>query len=125
MNAPAAPKGTQRITLRLDTSATDGLFETALDAPFELVDGAFDLPDELFTIDVDCCSAAAGEVVVRLQPSEALLGFLAASRAGNGNSGVLVHQSNPADVCNTSMTEAGGANNPAGGGAPLSSEVRP
>jgi len=125
VSAQVHQPGDHVVKLRLDTSAIDGLFETALNFLLQVVDGALDLPDELFAIDPDHRSAAAGEVVVRLQPSKALLGFLAACRAGNWNGGILVHESAPAGVSNSSMTEAGGANNPAGGGSALAPQVLP
>jgi hypothetical protein len=112
------------VKLRLDTSAIDGLFETALNFPLQVVDGALDLPDELFAIDLTTVPQpqVKWSFVFSHQGSSR---FSRHMSGGNWNGGILVHESAPAGVSNSSMTEAGGANNPAGGGSALAPQVLP
>lgn len=77
------------VTIRADA----GPLVAALSALAELADrlpevrdgllGPADFAKELVTLKPDALSAGAGEIVVRLEPSDRLLGLLSAGGAGN------------------------------------------
>lgn len=77
------------LSLRADASA----LVSAVSALAELADGSpevrdgllglVDFPEELVAVKADRLSAGAGEVVVRLYPSDRLFGLLSAGGAGD------------------------------------------
>lgn len=88
------------LTLRLDASALIACLDEAtvllaqadvLEAPeaaLEAADrllGTSDLAQELVALQVDDLTAGAGELVVRLEPSDRLRGLVAALGARDGN----------------------------------------
>lgn len=125
MSAQVHQPGDHAIKLRTDAGPLDKLFEESAALLHEIVDRGFRIPDDFYTVKYGGFSADTGEAIVTLEPSDTFLCFLAACRAGNFDNSVVVHDSLPADVRNTSMTEAGGANNPAGGGSALAPQVLP
>jgi len=83
------------IVLRSDASALTALLEEIAQLAGKVALGVLDcrlqIPDQLFALDTDNGSAAAGELIVRVKPSQALLRFAAAFRAWDGNGSVKVH----------------------------------
>lgn len=84
--------GPVTVTLRCDAAPLLSALQAVLDASgaqgrAQLGDRLFRLckfPDQLVAIKVDADPAAADQVIVRLDPSDRLLGLVAASGARNG-----------------------------------------
>ena len=82
----------QSVRLTLDASeflaALADLSAEPAQLPAEIVQGAIglcDFPAELARIDIDALTATAGELTVRLKPSDGLIGLVAALRARNAD----------------------------------------
>ncbi|MHB8411854.1 MAG: hypothetical protein ACYDDI_07885 [Candidatus Acidiferrales bacterium] len=86
----------QAVNLRLDSSALDQLLATLPKShvPSELfrrrVNLFLDFPQELLCLKSDLAASGAGELVIRLEPTESLRELVFAFRADSGNGGVII-----------------------------------
>ena len=100
-------------------NALQSLFEEISKVPFEIINGLLgfrEALDQPLRIDFDHSAASTGQLIVLLEPSDALLSFVSTLRARNVDAGIIEHTDSPVGLDSLRMTEAGGAHNPTGGG---------
>lgn len=99
-----------KIRLTCKSDAVQALLAELNQAPREVREAfvsGLERGAELFRVELDVSTASlAEEMVVRIEPTEALLRLVPASRAGNGNGGVIEHAEPFDDVtCGTGESD--------------------
>ena len=99
---------TSALTISADASAVTALLEHLAEVPLEVLHGSPGVVEALeqpCRIEIDDSAAAAGHLLVRLQPTDALLGLVATLRARHRNFEILEHTDSPAGPDSCRMAE--------------------